>query len=197
MGTGYDTFYATTTISGGRSESAINTKKVKAEQQAPIATVPFIGEKATFSLRKGDTVTFNVQEEQHFLTVLFLTQQEAIIKIASTPKEFTLTIGQSVIVDVDDDSTKDIKVTLLGIEDSLVRINLVRVTTASPQQPTLSFPQEPAIEIEQPSLSSRILRVVTHPNTTKQKVLLWVVFIETVLVALALLALFHKPKHRK
>jgi len=68
-------------------------------------------------LRQSQRATLAVGDDAHTLTLVKLTDSEATVKIASTPTEFTLVVGESKDVNVTGDGINDIVVVLDKIED--------------------------------------------------------------------------------
>lgn len=86
-----------------------------------------------FDLSKNQKVRLAINGKSHSVQIKDLTETTATIIVQSEPQEFTLSIGDSVEVDVDEDNSKDIKVTLNGIANQKadLTVELIEKSTSS------------------------------------------------------------------
>lgn len=100
----------------------------------------------TQTLARNDKVKFPVGGDEHIVTVTGLTATSITISIASTPSSATLSVGQTVKSDVDDDGVDyDVQVTLnsinsAGTNASITLQSISELITA--QQPGAPAPAE-------------------------------------------------------
>ncbi|MEM0372769.1 MAG: hypothetical protein QXO69_02965, partial [archaeon] len=112
---------------------------------APIGVSPsktYSWTSGTFSqaLRILDSVIFSVNGEQHTAKLTSISQASVVLTINSAPQYVTINKGESKNVDVNQDGTADITITLNKIESNLAYLTFARY--AEPAQPPAEKPTE-------------------------------------------------------
>ncbi|MBU3940437.1 MAG: hypothetical protein KKH88_00715 [Nanoarchaeota archaeon] len=123
----------------------------------------------------GDGATLTILGTTHAVVIKEVTSNSATIKIASEPQEITLTIGESKNVDVNGDSTMDLKVTLLDIVSG--EANLSFEELEQPVDTTTTGDDEPEPETTSTNLTWLwwligvivVVGLVWYFTTTKKK----------------------------
>ena len=90
------------------------------------------------SISKDGSVSFVVAGSYHTAKVLDVTEDSATIEVSSTPSQFTLNVGESQDVDVDDNGVNDLVVTLDSITNG--KADLVFKSTPEAAPPAEEVP---------------------------------------------------------
>ena len=122
------------------------------------------------TLVRNSKVTFTVAESSHTATVLEVTVDSATIEISSTPSQFTLNIGESQEVDVDDNGVNDLVVTLSSVTNSKADLVFKTIEEAAPTEEVPTGEEVPG--------------VVTGEEARPSLTWLWVVIVIVVVILL-------------
>ena len=105
------------------------------------------------SVSKDGTVKFTVSGSSHSAKVLDITTDSVTIEVASTPSQLTLNVGETGEVDLNDDGTNDLSVTLRAITTGKADLVFKVLAAAAPsEQPS---GETPGIEIGEEVQPSR------------------------------------------
>jgi len=83
---------------------------------------------AVKSLKVKDKIIFSVKEKNHTLTVNSFTNQSVEVLVESTPKNYIIPLDESILVDVNDDGTKDVSISYSNYSASYVKIELKKAS---------------------------------------------------------------------
>lgn len=113
---------------GGSGSASVVTPKPTEEPKIIELTVPAI-EGHTYSLPEKSLIKFNIENEQHSLTVDSISLTTATFVVQSTPIRFTLTVGAEKYIDLNSDFYYDINVKLNSIYNKTANFTLSKVET--------------------------------------------------------------------
>ncbi len=85
----------------------------------------------TVGLKRSDRVTFSIKNIQHVLTVMDILTNKVLIRVSSTPQDFSLTRGGVQDVDVDRDGTMDIRVIVRDITYGKTTLSIEKIGAAA------------------------------------------------------------------
>ncbi len=78
-------------------------------------------------LKENDEVKFNIDDEEHKITVLSVIEEGVKISIQSTPINVTLTVGQTKKYDFENDGTYDISIKLNNVTDGKADLYIKKI----------------------------------------------------------------------
>src|SRR3989344_6765081 len=124
-------------------------------------------------LKQNDKVKFIIDNVEHTLTVVQVLADRASFRVASVPQDFTIAKKAVQLVDVDFDGVHDLKVEIVDIAYSKVRIYLEKLARPAPAE--VKAPEskpEPASEpapVSQPSSElAPSVELAPEPSVAKQ-----------------------------
>lgn len=113
------------------STPASSQTEVRAEDGQPVRLDDFreylIGTGKQLEVATGQVIYFMHDGEQHSVTVGAVSGDSVLVTVASTPETFSLSIGQRVGHDVDDDGQEDIGIALIALTSEGATLSFTKV----------------------------------------------------------------------
>ena len=106
-------------------QAAATTNTAQGQAATSVATLTQTAE--TYSLRQAQSVSVNINNEQHTVSVLSINEDQVTIKVESTPQRATLKKGESREFNVAEDYHNDLRVTVVNIEDGVADILITKI----------------------------------------------------------------------
>lgn len=139
-------------------------------------------------LYKGNKVTFSFGSQNHSVSVNSIGTNSANISVASNPQTKVLSFGESWEVDLDEDSSKDIKVTLNNITSyTNVGLSIIELSNKKPTMEVNSNFENKSIDS---NLSSGNSSTIKEDNGLVNKIIIILVVIFVIVLIITLVFLF-------
>ncbi|MFH1099660.1 MAG: hypothetical protein V1722_02160 [Candidatus Micrarchaeota archaeon] len=138
------------------------------------------------SIASSQRIEFTVGEETHHVGVISVNATMATILIQSTPLSVTLAIGESAQFDLNDDSTDDLYVKLLGINNSIANlvIKKINLEAAAPESE----------EVESDNATAGTVGGTESTGESKADELPWLPIVGVIVILVVLYFVFVKSK---
>ncbi len=138
-------------------------------------------------LYKGNKVTFSVGSQNHSVAVNSISANSANISVASNPQYKVLVVGESWEVDLDEDNSKDIKVTLNNITSyTNVGLSVIDITNPKTTEVSLVIKDNSSNS----NLSNGNSLIVKQDKNLANKMIILFAIIFVIVLIIALVALF-------
>lgn len=134
-------------------------------------------------INKGNSIIFSVKNTEHTLKLIRIdyNNKRAKISIASTPQDYTVRENQTLILDLNEDDTKDTSITINKINADSIEITLKKII---PKKNNISTPEEIIYENENNTIE-KIYYEEEKSNTLN--IVLYIVLICAVIIAILFL----------
>ncbi|MBS3094865.1 S8 family serine peptidase [Candidatus Pacearchaeota archaeon] len=110
------------------------------------------------SMKENDRIKFTEKEQEHILTLIQIINNKTTITIQSEPLTFTLQIGESRKVNLDNDDLFDLEVKLNSIINSKANITIKQISEKIPQKNVLGNNQTSVNETNQATLKNPAIK---------------------------------------
>ena len=141
-------------------------------------------------LAQKEKISFNISGVEHILTLINLTETNAIITIESKKQTFAIIVGNEILADLNGDNNADISVKLKSIDTITKKANLI-LLKVSGGKPSESVPNlSPEEEAEKAS------GIATAIKTIKNKILVLGIVFFIILAAVSGYYILKKRKRR-
>ncbi|MEM5804418.1 MAG: hypothetical protein QXU82_01025, partial [Candidatus Aenigmatarchaeota archaeon] len=137
--------------------------------------------------------TYSFGGENHTITVIMVGMSTVTLRIASTPYEITIGIGETRRVDLDSDGTEDVAITLLAIRGSNAELEFARLEPPAQTPPPTEEITPPTIT---PTKENKTATIMTETESQETPILLCITAVILADIA-ALLMLFKRSGKSK
>ncbi len=142
------------------------------------------------SLKEKERVRIKVNNEQHHVGIIGLTNTQITINISSTSQQATLSIGESKDFELNDDNTYDITIKLNDIKN--LKANLTILSTTKKVEPSQQADESQELESQTATDSTQ-----DESSNEKEGVSLKTIIISIILIILILVIFFFLSKKIK